>query len=253
MLRILWHQEPNLRNAPVILVCQTSIERIECPQEHQLINLNLKDYCKAKMCNVGVEVCQTPMFALLDSDRMLPFNYFYNKIDLLQEKQAITTLWLYKLSKLHTDDDLIKNKLNLLKKEQRSPDNIMGQKNLFCGNTLMFKKDYHNMGGMDEKYIGYGLSDNDTTYLAKIKGIKGVFNDEIEIHFHHSRKVCYENQMFSPNQWEIAMALNGKKFLNKWGDANPQWTRWINTLIKRVENKLNTFDPILRERFINYV
>ena len=67
------------------------------------------------------------------------------------------------------------------------------KKNLFSGNTIFYKQDYLDCGGMDESFVGYGFADNDMNLNVISKGYKAVWLNDLEIHLNHNIEFLYEN------------------------------------------------------------
>jgi len=252
-LRLLHEREPALRNCEVILVCQTKIDNVESPFPNTvLINLELESYQKTLMCNVGVNMAKNPIIVLLDSDRVLPVNYFHDVIQMIVPNQAITTRYMYRLCVSLNDISFLENKLNikpacLHMADHRNPSNVFGEKNMFCGNVVMYKSDYLGMGGMDERYVGYGIADNDMTQTAMNYGLDLIFLEATEFHFWHEGNVVYHNKILARDDWQIAMAINGLRFKYKWGLKEQ---RWIDSLILRVSKNIARYDPEFVEQFL---
>ena len=136
-LRLLDFNEPNLTDKEIIVVFQNKGTQID----GKIYDMNLDSYHKPKMCNFGVKKSNYELVALMDSDRVLPKNYFYENMISIKKKQMITTTHFHNLKTEYTDDEIKKNKYEYIT-EYRSESDELIMKNLFSGNTLFFKSDY---------------------------------------------------------------------------------------------------------------
>jgi predicted glycosyltransferase involved in capsule biosynthesis len=216
-------------NKEIIVVYQDSGPEIE---NTKCFNLNLSSYQKAVMCNFGVRQSKNNIIALLDSDRILPVNYFSLNWK-LNEKEMLTTSLIHNLERPCTDEQ-IKNKDYEFRIEERSKQYAISMKNLFSGNTLFNKNDYFYLGGMDEKFIGYGYTDTDITRQAITKGIKTKFLNVPEVHLWHNKSVLYKNQELY--DFEIQSVINLMLYSIKWSDYDPMVHKLCNNVIKKIDN-----------------
>jgi len=197
----------------VILICndQTSEVFSECT----LINLNLTDYEKSKMCNIGVNLAKYDIVALLDSDRILPNNYFTDNIPKMNKREFASCLKMLNLKKDYNDEEIDSFNFNF-KEEFRSFNWEIRKKNLFSGNTLFYKSDYLNAGGMDESFTGYGFADNDMSKNVVSKGFEIRWTYAEEIHLFHPKKIMKNNQLIDHTEYEKIVCGNMNKFIKKW-------------------------------------
>jgi hypothetical protein len=211
MLRFLFKRE-NLINSEFLLICQDQYNKkiLEIKPK----NLKLKYYHKTKMCNIGVDLAKNKIIALLDSDRILPPKYFEKIYKKIKPKQFVSTWKMYKLNKEYADEEIEKNEV-IKSEDFKSIENNACSKNLFAGNTVFYKKDYLDAGGMDENFYGYGFADTDMTTNVMSKNYNVIWRDEEEIHLFHSKEIHIgkEKYHFHP---EIFTALNAKKYCKKW-------------------------------------
>ena len=185
MLRFLIKRE-NLKNSELVFICQDQYKKeILGIKTH---NLKLKFYHKTKMCNIGVNLAKNRIIALLDSDRILPPKYFEKIYQEIKPKQFVSTWKMYKLNKEYTDQEIEKNEVTKLE-DFKSVENKTCSKNLFAGNTVFYKKDYLDTGGMDENFYGYGFADTDMTANIMSKNYNVVWRSEEEIHLYHSKEI----------------------------------------------------------------
>lgn len=212
-LRFLNNNE-NLKNKEVILVCNDNIVYDFKIPNYKLFNLNIDTYIKPFLCNYGVNKAKYDIVALLDSDRILPYRYFEKKASSLQKKQFLSSLILHKLLNDYSDQEIELKKYKY-KEEFKSKTCRLHSKNLFSGNTLFYKKDYIDSGGMDESFEGYGYADNDMTYNVISKGYSAIWNKEIEIHLNHSTDFLYKGKILYDFYPSVVIS-NLNKLKNKW-------------------------------------
>ncbi len=217
-LRFLSKNE-NLQDKEIVLVCNDYTNKDFFIPNYKIFNLNLDTYNKPKLCNFGVSKANYEIIALLDSDRILPFRYFENIAKKIRKKQFVSNLFLHKLDRIYNDEE-IENKKFEYKFEIKSKKCELRLKNLFSGNTIFFKQDYINSGGMDESFEGYGYADNDMTYNIMSKGSFVSWNREIEVHLHHPVEFLYKGQVLTGKEFGTISSYNLEKFKNKWRNIN---------------------------------
>lgn len=218
-LRFLKNRE-NLDENEVVLVCNDEINSNFSIPNYKIINLNLQSYNKPKMCNVGISEASNKIVALLDSDRILPANYFKNNAKKLNSKEFISTTNLIKLIKDYSDEEIEQNKFEYFEDAKSKKGEIL-KKNLFSGNTLFFKQDYLDCGGMDESFVGYGFADNDMTLNVISKGYKAIWLKDLEMHLNHNVEFLYENKIINEEiEFKKVSRANLNKFIEKWNYKN---------------------------------
>jgi hypothetical protein len=210
-LRLLFKRETNI--GEVILVCNDETERNfpGC----KLHNMRMDTYRKTTMCNFGVAESKFETIALLDSDRVLPNNYFSSiKI---HPGQFVSCDHLANMSQEYSDEEIEGEISKLMfEVEIKSRKAEIRRKNLFSGNTMFLKSDYLNSGGMDESFVGYGFADNDMTMNIISKGYEPVWRDEVEIHLWHEKNIFMGGQKLVFPEFKYISTRNMNKFLSKW-------------------------------------
>jgi predicted glycosyltransferase involved in capsule biosynthesis len=171
------------------------------------------------LCNFGADKAKADIIAILDSDRILPVNYFEKKAKTLKKRQFLSSLFLHKLLEDHSDEEIKLEKYKY-KEEIKSKKCEFFHKNLFSGNTLFYKKDYFDCGGMDESFEGYGFADNDMTYNVMSKGYSVCWNKEIEIHLNHPVEFLYKGKILTDTEFKKISKNNLEKLKNKWKGKN---------------------------------
>ena len=205
MLAFLAEREQGI-DARLLLLCQNGSPHVPAVFPTTLINLRETRYKRARAINIGMKNIQTEKVAIMDSDRVLPPNYFTRHSN-FERGTVLSTRHLFNLARAATDDE-VRYQHNLVGEWwKRMDDPTFPQRNIMSGNTLMYREDFFNCGGMDETYTGYGFQDNDFAMQALKCGLTFTFVDEVEIHLHHERAT------FS---WDDFLR-NGEYFERKWG------------------------------------
>lgn len=196
------------KKSELILVCQTYFEKINTSGFISIEHINLESdvYCRSKMCNLGVEKSKAKKIALLDSDRVLPKEYFSHVCSTINLNQCITTKNLWQISHPVSDLDIENEKYDAFP-DQRSLKNEMHKKGSFSGNTVLFKNLYVSVGGMDESFLGYGYQDIDFSRTMINNGVEMVFLEEKEIHLYHTKNFTEAKK---------STIENGIKYCEKW-------------------------------------
>ena len=218
VLRFLEKREPNLYGSQIVIVLHDKLDEIITSTmfDIQQFNLNLQIYNKALMCNYAIKMAKHEIIVILDSDRILPKDYFYINAVKIKKNQFITTKFLRECIKDYTDIELDKNLFDYIY-EERCPDNRINRKNLFSGNVMFFKTVYQEIGGMDESFVGYSFNDNDITQkIITKKCFLCEFNNDIEIHLFHKKEFFYETKNFTKDEKEVHCVSNMLKYCNKW-------------------------------------
>lgn len=230
MLGELSKNEPKL-SAEIIIVFQDDKDVVvESRFSIKKHFLGINTYKKPLMCNTGIALAESPVIVILDSDRILPENYFYDNLQLLQPKEIVTTKWL----KQYTVDGnhFIEN---------RSMTNEINCKNLFAGNTMMWRRDWF---GADESFIGYGSADNDMTSTAMSLGLIPKFLDIYEIHLYHPREIIFEGRRLKDREWGLVAFTNLLRYVKKWKLDKPKVYKdaeWWHRNIKKYPENLRNF------------
>lgn len=247
-LYFLEKREPDLAGSELISVCQDRIDSFELKSfEHKLINLDYGTYFRARMTNIGVQFASHPILILIDSDRILPKNYFAEVCQSLCKKQVVTTEQHYRLSKPYSNEDIESGEV-IKGRDFRSRTNELFRKNMFSGNTIMWKKDFIRCGGMDERYIGYGFCDTDMTKTVETSGLDLVFLDKEELHLDHSREIIWKGQIYS--DLKIITTLNALRYCQKW--KIPHDNNLEQSIID-VLNDLGKYPKDLQDEFLTWM
>lgn len=244
-IRFLENREPELLCGELILVCHDSCNSVKAKFDSvKQFNLQHKIYHKSYFCNYGVNMASSDIIILLDSDRVLPENYFTKCVNYVDNGMFITTKSLYNLVQQYTDEEIQSDKIQKVD-DFRSVTNLGRHKNLFSGNTVFFKSDYINAGGMDESLEGYGFVDNDMTRNVANRGYKTIYCDKDELHLYHTKEIYVGDKCV--NKFKIMTAINALKYFKKW---NLPVDGESNILIHEVRKSLHLFDSYLVDKFV---
>jgi len=221
------HNE-TIKGSELVTVCQDSIEFLANNQTKELsdlsnefkvnkhFNMEESEMILAKMINVGVRNCSLNKVIVLESDRILPKDYFKNVENEIKPKTCITCKCMKKLTK-NANDEEITNESFEYKDEYRSEENHIGLRNMWSGNTAFWRDDFFEADMMDEGYVGYGWADSDMTNKMKEIGVKSIFQDEIELHLWHP------SQTYGKTNQKRLFINNGIRYCRKWGIEYPDW------------------------------
>lgn len=238
-LRFLEKRE-DLSNSEFILVCQDNCN--ELIRNIKPINLNLDSYSHSKLCNEGVKLAKNEIVALMDSDRILPENYFKSIYETIKPKQFVSTWNMYKLKRRYSDMQIKEGKIEKTE-DFKSKDNKICEKNLFAGNVVFFKQDYWDAGGMDERYIGYGISDTDMTKTIETKGYEIIWKNDEETHLYHPNTVFWKGKNINKIA-ELFTACNLIRFYKKWNCEKEtkaiELIRWVRENFKNYPEEIQS-------------
>lgn len=198
----------------VILVCNDRTE--ERFDGCRLYNMELENYEKPKMCNFGVKMAKGEVVALLDSDRILPNGYFGKIEQKIKRGLFFSCDRLLQLLRPHSDEEIESGGLEY-ELDMKSRGWEIRKKNLFSGNTTFLKKDYLSVGGMDERFVGYGFADNDMTCNVMNNGMEVVWVEGDEIHLHHEKETMEGGEIVGFDRYKHTSQRNLNRFLRKWG------------------------------------
>jgi len=174
-------------------------------------------YCWADTLNFGVSTAKNKIIIYMDSDRILPKNFFELCFDKIENNSFIYPKNLYKIKKhcsfeeLKTIRDNFDNYKNLLEADHRhnNPYKQVSGTNPFSGCVCFYRDDFINHGGFDDEFIGWGYPDSDFFMKTTKHGCKFISLDINELHQKHDRNVLeYE--------FELHNIFNLKKYCDKW-------------------------------------
>lgn len=223
------HQEV-VADSHLSMVCQDTIEILDPSlvnsldnlrdyfHKSVLLNLNLPYMQLPFVTNKAMHMTETDKVIILESDRILPKGYFAAVIEQLDEGKQITCCNMKKLTKPASDEEIETGSFEY-RDESRDINNQIGVRNMWSGNTAIWKTDYYKAGQMDETYLGYGWADSDMTNRMERIGIQSIYRDEIEFHLWHPSATYGEGdqkQMF---------INNGLHFCRTWNIPLPPWFR----------------------------
>lgn len=174
---------------------------------------------------------------LLDSDRILPKNYFWDRANELSRGEFVAPIRHFNVYRGYTDVELEAGEIEKFE-DFRSTTNECRRKNLFSGNTMFYKEDYLAAGGFDESFVGYGFADTDMTRTIEKAGCTPVFTEDEEVHLYHIKETYHETTL-DRRQFKIHSATNALRYAAKWQVTDPA----IDKLLHEVENDMEAFTP----------
>lgn len=227
-LRFLVKDHPIVSDCQLITVCQNSLEflpfnfvkEFDDLKSHfaraDHFDMELDEMSLPIVTNWGVDYADSNKVIILESDRILPSGYFNAVIDQIGPSISITCSNMKKLTKPATDDE-IRSASFEYKDESRSDLNRIGVRNMWSGNTAIWKPDYIRAGKMDESYIGYGWADSDMTNRMKMIGVLEIFRPEIELHLWHP------SATYGKSDQKALFIKNGINYCRRWDVEHPDW------------------------------
>lgn len=214
-----------VEQSEIITICQDvlpsdkihEIEKIGLKSKSwRFVQMDLDEMRLPKMTNFGVSCAKSDKVIILESDRILPEPYFARVINSLRPKISISTQFMRKMLAPYSDEQ-IRSGEHEGKQEYRSLTNEIGQRNMWSGNTAIWKADFMEADMMDENYIGYGWADSDMCNKMKEIGVENIWLDDLEYHLWHP-PATYG----SSDQKELFLS-NGIRFCQKWNVPKPDW------------------------------
>lgn len=224
------YHEKDVQESQLIALCQDNTDKLTDNQQSEMSqyvsrfgssirkNMDLPQMMLPKITNFGLNLSKSNKVIVLESDRILPPGYFSSVIDQIEPGIMISTSKMHHLTEPATNQQ-IEEKTYKFNEEYRSKENEITFRNIWSGNTAIYKKDYYDAGMMDEKYIGYGLADCDMTQRMTKIGVKSLFRDEIELHLWHPQST------YGSGDQRQLFVDNCKRYCSTWKVALPSWAR----------------------------
>lgn len=215
-LRFLYLNHPDVvTESEVILLCQDQCGQIDTKFKNTILqNMRLDVMKKPFVLNHGVTLAESELLVILDSDRVLPRDYFRKVIEAFTPNTMVTTAKMHQLLHAVGDHDIIDGNYEF-NVDYRDRGAKPYTRSVFSGNVVLSKTDYLRVGGMDEDYVGYGFEDSDMTATLLQDGVVPVFRDEIELHLHHQQWTYGKG-----DQKQLFLA-NGVRYCRKWNYPLP--------------------------------
>jgi len=200
-----------IKQSELVLICQDFCNHIDNGfKEYQHHNMNLPLMHLPHVVNEGVKYAKYDKLIILESDRILPKNYFKEVLEELRPGIMITTKNMEKLLNPATNQEIIDGNYTTYC-DDRSEICQLGIKNMWSGNTACMKEDFEKVGGIDEFYKGYGWADCDMTFTMEKAGVKSIYKENYtELHLWHEgqtygegnqKQMYYENCMYLCKKW----------------------------------------------------
>jgi predicted glycosyltransferase involved in capsule biosynthesis len=179
----------------------------------ELINLNMPVFNKSKIVNESVRRASSNKIIMLDGDRILPVGYFTEQLNKINRREIVTTRYMVKHTTVCDTSDL---ESSPYREDHRDQSLTPGKKNLFSGNTTMYKDDFWELRGMDESFENYGCADLDFATRAVQSGMTCVFTDHTEHHLWHPLDMSQE-------AFEYYNVRSVLKYCRKWNKPVPKF------------------------------
>lgn len=211
-LRFLFKREIKLHQSEIVLACQDSCEVKSPFCNTKIINFGMDSYEKSYMTNRAVEQSSGEIVVLLDSDRILPKDYFFRAAKMIRQNTIITTERMYNLDKDYKDSE-IENGEVAKTPDFRSKELLGRKKNTFAGNTVMMKSDFF---GYDESFTSYGFADTDMSRSALHRGMNVIYLEDEELHLWHPKEIYRKGELLEVKLFQIIVATNALRYCNKW-------------------------------------
>lgn len=207
-----------LAEGEVLVVCQDTM-RADPNEPIRVVCLQEKAFNKPKMVNRSVREAKGDVVVMLDGDRILPPGYFGRVLPELGRGEVVTTRPLYRLTRPHTNIEIETDRVERVH-DWREPGLEPGKKNAFSGNTVMWRQDFLDMGGMDESYVNYGAADLDASTTCLSRGMRITYRNDDELHLWHTFDV-------PQGKFKAINAHSVVKYCQKWGRPVPEFFRNI--------------------------
>lgn len=218
-----------VKKSQLVTVCQNILteeqrkeirDYLNCFELSNHFDLNVKCMQLPILTNFGIKQSLSEKLIILESDRILPAGYFKETINQLSAGKSISCFKMIKFTNPMTDQDIDNKVMDYASNEFRSKSNEIGRRNMWSGNTALWKDDFYKAGQMDEEYIGYGWADSDMTYRMEKVGVKSIYDEEtIELHLWHPPFTYGEGDQ------KQLFINNGIRFCKIWNKPIPDWFR----------------------------
>lgn len=231
-----WHPEV-VSQSEIVTVCQDACDHGNLAKDlsnqcchfahHIHADLELDCMMLPYVTNLGVDRSTSDKVIILESDRILPPGYFKAVIEDIKPKTSITANMTHKLHAAATDEQIEQHQYEY-SEDGRSHTNETGRRNMWSGNTAIWKADFYEAEKMDEMYKGYGWADTDMTNRMAEIGVRSVFRPEIELHLWHT------GLTYGHGDQKRMFIDNGLRFCRQWNQPIPNWFREEISLNRKV-------------------
>ena len=170
---------------------------------------------KSMAINDGVIQAKNDIICMLDADVIIDVDIFKKAYEAMQQNSFVILFDRIRYLSKETSEMLLQTDCGLNYSElEKSMPKIVGQYPNGVGTALMFRrKKFIEMGGCDERLVGWGYEDNvfHGTYSA-LYGGPVVLNNYI-YHIHHSHSANpqpadYDEQQYFNNEYQLILKNN---------------------------------------------
>jgi hypothetical protein len=189
-----------------------------------VVKRHLRHFRRSDLWSGGIGEARFPRVIVIDCDR-LPHAELFRRAATLEPRQVVYCTRLYQLLRPFKNP-FIEAHLNgrPITSDFAKPDfrvvlehgSIRPAKNPMSGCVALWRRDYFDVGGMSQEFVGWGFNDTDFYMKALFGGLKFIPLDLPEFHLHHGYEV--------PKRTLLAMnAWNAVRFYDRWGlEVHPE-------------------------------
>jgi hypothetical protein len=205
------------------MLCADGVTNV-CPTDFDILEVQRPGpyYCWATVWEAALSRARYENILYLDSDRILPGDYFRRALAELADDTFVFPARLYNLeADVPTDvlkriRDNVGSYPHLLRADHRvwdDPASSVRRKNPMSGCVAFTKTTYRNSGGMDSAYTGWGYPDTDYFTKTFRAGCRFVPIDCDELHLKHGYRQGPRN---SARLFCLTNLWNGVYYHRKW-------------------------------------
>lgn len=175
-------------------------------------------FCWAESINNGVGLASEEIVFYVDSDRIVPKDWFSRCHSLLSsdKNRFFYPSRLYSLknhvgveSLRHIRDNVGSNESALVPDHRQDDPTVYGRKNPFSGCVAFGKSAFVDCGGFDRRFVGWGYPDYDFMMKAKTRGFPAIPIDASELHQKHDYAV-------DRKAFRMHNLYNLRQYVEKW-------------------------------------
>lgn len=193
------------------------------PSEFKICNIERTNdfFCWAASLNTGVSAASNEMVLYMDCDRIIPTNFLLQAESMLRENPK-SFVYLKNLFNLKRDENVENIKMirdnvekfrDVLKPDHRQNNpEIFSRKNAMSGCVAFCKSHFMNLGGFDERFVGWGYPDYDFLMKALKSNSELISINASELHQKHQYTADHReftlHNLYNMNQYVCKWDLN---------------------------------------------